>query len=169
MLACGSYRWFRLKDHFLTMLLAQNETSIGIHRSHCPQKKDQNTSCIKLPHYRIHHFANFSYFSWYLTHPRNTWWVIHLGASCWSSTSPWQRMSKRCLPWWREVWQQRWRCRRGRTDHQVPWQLHGQLWLLICIDPTYLPQIWPEKDPDGIHMFLRKVRRRTWNLPRTGQ
>ena len=25
------------------------------------------------------------------------------------------------------------------------------------VDPTYLPQIWPEKDPDGIHICLRKV------------
>lgn len=40
----------------------------------------------------------------------------------------------------------------------------------MYIDPTYyLPQIWPEKDPDGIHSCLRKVRCRTWNLPRTGQ
>ena len=116
----GSYRWFRLKDHFF------DHATCAEPDHHSPQKKDQNTSCIKLPHYRIHHFAKFSYFSWYLTHLRNTWWSTS-GASCWSSTSPWQRMSKRCLPWWREVWQQRWRCCRGRTDHQVPWQLHGQL------------------------------------------
>ena len=34
-----------LRIIFLTMLLAPNQTTIGIHRSHCPQKKDQNTSC----------------------------------------------------------------------------------------------------------------------------
>lgn len=34
-----------LRIIFLTMLLAQNQTTIGIHRSHCAQKMDQNTRC----------------------------------------------------------------------------------------------------------------------------